>query len=91
MYERIRTFFFSESRQTLTFTKLIPSDKKEDKIYTFIPLLHLHNQRKIDLDQEHFLGEIDIHLLGNKGAIEDVEEEVVEKKDESQKDKKSST
>jgi len=66
VYERIRTFFFSESRQTLTFTKLIPSDKKEDKISTFVPLLHLATQTKIELNQKEHFGEIEIFLRDGK-------------------------
>ena len=92
VYNKILDLHLGSKTKLIRFSQLVnDDDDKEIKVHTFIALLHLHNQRKIDLDQEHFLGEIDIHLLGNKGAIEDVEEEVVEKKDESQKDKKSST
>ena len=48
--------------KTLTFTQLIPSDAKKDKVLTFIPLLHLTNQRKIDLIQEKHFSEIEIKL-----------------------------
>ncbi|MCP3686388.1 MAG: segregation/condensation protein A [bacterium] len=56
------------NNQKLTFSQLIPSDTKEDKVYTFIPLLHLahHDQRKLDLWQEKPFEEIEITL--NKGA-----------------------
>jgi segregation and condensation protein A len=53
----------------LTFSELIPSDSKEDKVYTFIPLLHLENQRKVDMYQEIHFGEIEIELLKNNGLI----------------------
>ncbi|MCK5140441.1 MAG: segregation/condensation protein A, partial [Thermodesulfovibrionia bacterium] len=46
----------------LTFSTLVPSETKEDKIYTFIPLLHLTNQRKIDIEQYQPFGEIEIIL-----------------------------
>jgi segregation and condensation protein A len=53
----------------LTFSELIPSDSKEDKVYTFIPLLHLENQRKVDMYQDIHFGEIEIELLKNTGLV----------------------
>jgi len=61
IYDKIINFF-KFKKETLTFTKLIPSDKKEDKILTFIPLLHLDNQEKINLTQEKPFGEIIIEV-----------------------------
>lgn len=62
VYIQIRGFFLKHRQQKLTFTQLIPSDKKEDKVMTFIPLLHLTTQRKIDLFQKVHFGEIEIIL-----------------------------
>jgi len=62
VYERVRNFFSSKKGDVLTFTALVNSDKKEDKISTFIPLLHLDNQEKINLIQEKQFGEINILL-----------------------------
>lgn len=50
----------------LTFEQLIPSPSKEDKVYTFIPLLHLENQRRIDLLQKEHFGRIDIKVNKHK-------------------------
>ena len=59
VYDKIKILFDKGSR--VTFSQLIDnSDKREDKVYAFIPLLHLTNQRKIDMMQEHHFGEIDI-------------------------------
>lgn len=58
LYSRIKDFFKQHPR--VTFSQLIPSQSKEDKIYTFIPLLHLENQGKVDLFQEKAFGEIDV-------------------------------
>ena len=63
VYGRIKGFFLNNSNDKLTFTKLIPSESKEDKVYTFIPLLHLANERKIDIFQKENFGEIEIQLL----------------------------
>jgi len=62
VYEKITNFFFKNNGKKLTFSKLIPSDSKEDKVLTFIPLLHLTQQRKIDLFQKEHFGEIEILL-----------------------------
>ena len=61
VYEKIVNFF-KFKKEILTFDKLIQSDKKEDKIFTFIPLLHLDNQEKINLIQEEPFGEIKIEI-----------------------------
>ena len=58
LYEKIKEFF--KKKPVVTFTDLLPSQEKLDKVYTFIPLLHLENQGKIDLLQERQFGEIRI-------------------------------
>ncbi|MFH1849741.1 MAG: segregation/condensation protein A [archaeon] len=67
IYNQIREHY-SSKKGTLTFSQLLPSDNKEDKVYTFIPLLHLTNQRKIDLEQKDHFGEIWIELLRPQAA-----------------------
>jgi len=54
--------FFKYKKETLTFTKLVQSEKKEDKILTFIPLLHLDNEEKINITQNEPFGEIFIEI-----------------------------
>jgi segregation and condensation protein A len=61
VYDKIIDFF-KFKKEILTFSKLIPSEKKEDKILAFIPLLHLDNQEKITLNQERPFGEIFIEV-----------------------------
>jgi len=60
IYERIK-FMFSK-KQTLTFTEFVNSDKREDKLMIFVPLLHLDTQQKINLNQEKAFEEINITL-----------------------------
>ncbi len=62
VYKKITTFF-KKNNNKLTFEQLLPSETKEDKVLTFIPLLHLDNQRKIDLLQQQHFSEIEIKLL----------------------------
>lgn len=61
LYDKIKLTF--TKKPTLTFSELVPSNKKEDKITTFIPLLHLATQEKVDLNQEVHFGEIEIKLI----------------------------
>jgi segregation and condensation protein A len=68
VYQQIKAFYTGKTGTTLTFSQLIPSESKEDKVYTFIPLLHLNHQRKIDLEQQEHFGEIEITLLRMTGA-----------------------
>lgn len=62
LYDRIKFFFFGQKQKKLKFSELVPSQKKEDKVYTFIPLLHLSNENKVDLSQDEHFGEINITL-----------------------------
>lgn len=61
LYDKILSFF--QEKETITFTELTPGERREDKIMTFIPMLHLVNQGKIDIDQEKHFGEIFIRKL----------------------------
>jgi len=54
--------FFNTKKGDLTFTQLVPSNSREDKVFTFVPLLHLENQNKINMNQEKSFGEININL-----------------------------
>jgi segregation and condensation protein A len=69
VYKKITTHFEKLGRKSpkLTFNLLINDTEqtKEDKLFTFIPLLHLDHQRKLDLFQESHFGEILIQLLEN--------------------------
>ncbi len=65
-YGRIKSFIYKNKKNRVSFSQLIPSNSKEDKIYTFIPLLHLRTQRKIDLHQEKHFDDIDIMLINTK-------------------------
>lgn len=66
IYEQVLHYFMSKNLQKMTFSQLVPSDSREDKIYTFIPLLHLTHQQKVSLQQEYHLADIDIYVPGGK-------------------------
>lgn len=63
VFDKIKSFF--NKGESITFTKLVPSNEKKDKIYTFVPLLHLSNQSKIDMEQKEHFGEIEVFLKNN--------------------------
>lgn len=65
VYNKIMDYFKTK-KERLTFTTLVNSDKKEDKIYTFIPLLHLDNQEKVTISQSEPFGEISIEIYQKK-------------------------
>ena len=70
VYSRIKTYFHQNGKQQLTFVQLLPNEAtREEKAFTFIPLLHLDNQRKIDLLQKEHFGEIGIELVNGKNKV----------------------
>ncbi len=65
----IVAYFSTQKEINLTFSKLLKAHTKEEKVFTFIPLLHLCNSGKVDLNQEVHLGEIFItpgHRINEK-------------------------
>ncbi|PIN77305.1 hypothetical protein COV15_02500 [Candidatus Woesearchaeota archaeon CG10_big_fil_rev_8_21_14_0_10_34_12] len=64
IYDSIHTFFISEQRK-MSFTHLAGEDK-EQRLLTFLPLLHLGNQQKVWLEQEKHFEEIYIWLRKHK-------------------------
>lgn len=47
---------------SLQFTHIIRSEDPRDKVMAFIPLLHLENALKVEMEQEEHFGPITIHL-----------------------------
>lgn len=62
IYKKIRQLFNKKNIQKLVFDDLVGVDNKEEKILTFIPLLHLDYQRKIELLQQKTFGDIEIKM-----------------------------
>ena len=55
--------YYQDNAELLMFSQVIPSGSKEDKVFTFIPLLHLCNQQKVDLHQSAHFADFAIELL----------------------------
>lgn len=66
VYGQISKYFLEKKGDKMTFSSLLKEDTKEEKIHTFVPLLHLSNQARVNLKQEMHLGEIDITLTSEK-------------------------
>ena len=56
LYKKIISFFKYFER--IPFKKLVPSWKREDIVWTFLPLIHLSAEHKLELEQEKEFGEI---------------------------------
>lgn len=63
LYSKIKNFFKSQPTERLTFS-ILAGAGRENRIATFVPLLHLDSQEKILLEQERHFEEIFILLHG---------------------------
>lgn len=52
-----------EEKGSLRFHHLTRSEEARDIVMTFIPLLHLENARKVEMEQGEHFGHITVHLL----------------------------
>lgn len=80
IYAKIKIYFRKKPKSRLGFTELAGKEK-EERIASFLPLLHLDSQQKIWLHQEQHLDEIWIWLYEmykKQQALEVVEEEIEE-------------
>jgi len=66
VYHKV-VYYSKKENKDITFTKLLPPRAgKEDKVYTFVPLLHLENQQKINMEQKQPFDEIYVKLTKSK-------------------------
>ena len=75
VYTKLVSLF--KVKQVVTFNELVNSNDKKDKVFTFIPLLHLAHQdeNKIELEQKEPFGSIEIYLYG-RNVKNQVEQEI---------------
>ncbi len=64
LFQRICSLF--GVRKQLKFNDLVPNGTRQDKVYTFIPLLHLSNEQKVELEQSEAFGDINIKVMEGK-------------------------
>jgi segregation and condensation protein A len=64
VYEHIYGHYETlKNKEHLMFHQIARSDDPRDMVMTFIPLLHLENARKVEMQQEEHFGPISVHLL----------------------------
>jgi len=66
----------SKSKNRIYFTDLLPGQEKEDKVITFIPLLHLDNARHVDLEQHEHFGPIEVRMMDGSQIQKDIAKEL---------------
>lgn len=72
--KRIKQFILKTKRNTIEFHYLVPSKKKKDVVWTFIPILHLAQHGKLHLHQDRPFAPILIEVLDKDLEIKRVEE-----------------
>ncbi|MFC1774896.1 segregation/condensation protein A [Nanoarchaeota archaeon] len=60
LFQRILNFF--KKNDNLTYSKLLQTNDREERVRTFMSILYLSNEKKISLKQKEPYGEIDITL-----------------------------
>ena len=74
LYYKILYYTDKDQKEELTFTRLLPPRAgKTEKVYTFIPLLHLESQRQIHTRQDKAFDEIHIKLLKKEKKADSIE------------------
>ena len=59
--------YYADKEEKLTFSRLLPPNAgKREKVYTFVPILHLENEQKISTKQAQPFGEIQVLLTKEK-------------------------
>jgi len=67
IFHKIVYYSKKEKKKKLSFSKLLPPRaSREDKVYTFLPLLHLENQHKVSMEQIKPFAEIQVSLTKSK-------------------------
>ncbi len=64
IFDRIKNAL--SKKEVVMFSELVEDNKRENKIATFIPLIYLSNQQKVDLNQKEHFSDIEITLYESK-------------------------
>ncbi len=64
VYHKINYYTNKDKNTKITYARLLPPKAgKQEKVYTFMPLLHLENEQKIEMEQKEHFDEIVISLV----------------------------
>ena len=67
VYHKINYYSNKDKNTKITYTRLLPPKAgKQEKVYIFMPLLHLENEQKIEMEQKGHFDEIVISLSNKK-------------------------
>jgi len=67
IYHKITYYTRKENKKKIKFSRLLPPRAgKQEKVFTFLPLLHLENQAKINMEQKQPFSEINVSLTKKK-------------------------
>lgn len=76
VFDKLNLEHANTQEEQFKFSTLLPSTSRDDIVSTFIPLLHLTNQRVTDLHQKEAFDDFDVHLLKKGLQFEDLEKTV---------------
>lgn len=62
VYGKIKEISLKLDSDLVEFNKLVRSNERKDKVWTFVPLLHLANDNKVNLQQEIPFGKIFVEM-----------------------------
>ncbi|MFZ5955363.1 MAG: segregation/condensation protein A [Nanoarchaeota archaeon] len=82
VYQKIRSFLSHPEKKHMMYSEL--AQTKEERLASFLPILHLSNQEKLFLEQENHFDEIFMSLEKSKKELEEISSELDEEIDESQ-------
>lgn len=77
LYQKIIRFFSKDKDQKMSYTQLT-NNSREEKLSSFMPILHLDNQEKIMLEQLNHFDEIYIYLKSRTISQEDFTNQLTE-------------
>lgn len=71
VYKRVRVFIKDKKKENAELVDIVPTDKKKDIIWTFVPLLHLADSGKVKIEQKETFGPIWVSLENEKRKKKD--------------------
>jgi hypothetical protein len=89
LYNVVVEFLMRDNSDKIAFSHLIPGEEKRDKVLTFIPLLHLTNARKLDLEQKRHFEEIWVSLAKQKAQRKEPEKPEAEEPEQKPRKRKA--
>ncbi len=88
LFNKITYYTAKTDDEKLSFTSLLPPRAgKQEKVHTFIPLLHLETEKKIDTEQKKAFDEVYVRLYSEKRAKARIKAEAKLLKEQEEREK----